>query len=71
MLAVFMMNQFNWGQDKEMRKWLLHNRLDGFSQVMKMVPKDDDEKQAIIQRLRSGAMPAMMRLQQLMTELDE
>ncbi len=69
MLAVFMMNQYNWGQDKELRKWLYNNRLDGFSKMMKDAAKDDEEKQAIIKRLRSSAMPAMMKLQQFMTEL--
>ena len=69
LLAIFMTNQFNWSQDKELRKWLLNNRLDGFSQMMKNVSKDDEPKQAIIKRLRSNAMPAMMKLQQFIAEL--
>ena len=69
MLAIFMTNQYNWGQDKELRKWLYNNRLDGFSKMMKDAAKDDEEKQAIIQRLRNSVMPAMMKLQQFMTEL--
>lgn len=71
MLQVFMMNQFNWSQDKELRKWLLENRLDGFSQMMRSVSKDDEEKQAIIKRLRTNAMPAMMKLQQFLAELKD
>jgi len=70
MMAVFMMNQFNWGQDKGMRRWLLENRLDGFSRMVKEVDKTDDSKIAILGRLRNASMPAMMNLQKLMSELD-
>lgn len=71
MSAVFMMNQYNWNQDQALRKWLLENRLDGFSQLMVNAPKDDEAKQAIKQRLRQYAMPAMMKLQQFMAELSQ
>jgi len=70
MLSVFMMNQYNWGQDKEMRKWLYNNRLDGFSQVVANVAKDDKEKRAILKRLRDNMMPAMMKVQQFLKEID-
>ncbi len=69
MLAVFMMNQYNWNQDEALRKWLLNNRLDAFSEMMVNVSKTDEEKQKIIQRLRDNALPAMMKLQQFISEL--
>jgi len=70
MLAAFMTNQYNWGQDKEMRAWLRNNRLDGFSKMVSEVSKEDQEKQDILLRLRNSAIPAMMKLQHFMTELE-
>lgn len=69
MLAVFMMNQYRWSQDKALRKWLLHNRLDGFSQLMYKVDKEDEVKQAILKRMRDHLMPAVMKLQQYVAEI--
>lgn len=68
MLSVFMMNQYTWSQDKALSKWLLNNRLDGFSQLMRSA-KGDPEKAATIKRLRENAMPAMMKIHQFMEEL--
>ena len=66
--AAFMMNQYIWSQDENLRKWLLENRLDGFSQLMRSVKEDDTEKQAIVQRLRANAQPAMEKLQQYLAQ---
>lgn len=71
MLAALMMNQFNWSKDKELRKWLNNNRLDGFSGMVRSVSKEDVEKQAIIQKMRKYSMPAMMKLQQYIQELNK
>ena len=68
--AAFMMNQYNWGQDKELRNWLLNNRLDGFSKLAKSISKDDTEKMAIMNRLRANSFPAMAKLQGFLAELD-
>ena len=70
MLMGMMMNQFNWSKDKAIGKWLLTNRLDGFGAMVKGVSKDDGEKQAILKRMRSNAMPAMMNLQKLIQEIN-
>jgi hypothetical protein len=67
--AAFMMNQYIWSQDENLRKWLLENRLDGFSQLMRSVIEDDTEKQAIVQRLRTNAQPAMEKLQQYLAQI--
>jgi hypothetical protein len=69
MLSVFMMNQYNWNQNKELRTWLRNNRLDGFSAMVANVSKEDEAKQSILRRLRSNAMPAMMKLNEFMTQL--
>jgi hypothetical protein len=66
--AAFMMNQYIWSQDEDLRKWLLANRLDGFSQLMRSVKEDDTEKQAIVQRLRANAQPAIEKLQQYLAQ---
>lgn len=68
--AAFMMNQYNWGQNKELRQWLLNNRLDGFSKLVAGISKDDTEKQAIMKRLRDNSFPAMTKLQEFMGQLD-
>lgn len=69
MLAIFMMNQYSWNQHKSIRKWLLFNRLDGFSQLLAQADRHDPVKQGIIKRMRDNIMPAMMKLQQFMQEL--
>lgn len=67
--AAFMMNQYKWGQDPEIRKWLLGNRLDGFSNMVAGVDKDDTEKMAILKKLRDNAMPAMAKLQKFIAQI--
>ncbi len=67
--AAFMMNQYNWGQDKEIRNWLLNNRLDGFSKLAKSISKDDTEKMAIMARLRDNNFPAMAKLQGFLAKI--
>jgi len=67
--AAFMMNQYNWSQDKAMRKWLLNNRLDGFSKMVAEVDAEDAEKIAILKRIRKSAPMAAMKLQQYLSQL--
>ncbi|MFT4939440.1 MAG: hypothetical protein ACI88A_002482 [Paraglaciecola sp.] len=66
--AAFMMNQYIWSQDESIRAWLLDNRLDGFSQLVRNVAKEDTEKQAILQRLRGSSRAAMEKLQQYLAQ---
>ena len=68
--AAFMMNQYNWGQDKELRAWLKNNRLDGFSKLVSSIAEDDHEKMAIMKRLRENSFPAMSKLQGFLAEFD-
>jgi len=67
--AAFMMNQYNWGQDKDLSKWLLGNRLDGFSDMVAGVSKEDTDKRAVLSRIRKNAPMAVMKLQQYLGEL--
>ncbi|MEO0328427.1 MAG: NAD(P)-binding protein [Pseudomonadota bacterium] len=70
MMVPFMMNQYQWSSDPEMREWLKGNRLDGFSAMVRSIDKEDAEKQAIMTRMRESAMPAMGNLHKLIAELD-
>ncbi len=67
--AAFMMNQYNWSQDKGLREWLLDNRLDGFSRMVRNADKDDAEKQAILKRVRDNAPLAMAKLQEFLPQI--
>jgi hypothetical protein len=68
--SAFMVNQFNWGQDPEIKAWLLANRLDGFSQTIAAVPKDDEVKIAILRKLGDNAFPAVAKLGEYIAEYE-
>jgi hypothetical protein len=61
--AAFLMNQHIWSKDEGLRKWLLNNRLDGFSKLVRSVKPDDMEKLMILKRMRDNGQPAMVKLQ--------
>jgi len=67
--AAFMMNQYKWSQNPELRAWLLGNRLDGFSKMVAGIREDDTEKREIMKRLRNNSMPAMAKLQQFIAQI--
>jgi len=64
-----MMNQYQWGQDKELSKWLLGNRLDGFSALAASAKPEEHEKREILSRIRRSAMPAGMKLTQFLQQI--
>jgi hypothetical protein len=66
-LLVHMGNQFQWGQDKGLRDWIRHSRLDGYGRLMTGIGPDDTEKLAIVARLREHTKAAAVNLQQLAT----
>ena len=68
--AAFMMNQYIWGQDENLRTWLLNNRLDGFSALVRGVKPDDFEKLAILKRMKDASQPAMGKLQQYLAQAE-
>jgi len=70
MTVATMLNQYMWGQDKELRQWISENRLDGVGRMIQNVAKDDTVKRAVVQRLRDNVMPAVGKLQGYMAELE-
>jgi hypothetical protein len=66
--VAFMRNQHVWSQDKDLRQWLLNNRLDGFSQLVRSVKEDDIEKLMILKRMRDNGPAAMAKLQAYLAE---
>jgi len=58
-------NQFRWGQDKPLSRWIHDCRLDGFGKVIAAISPDDSDKLAVLARMRAAAMPAMANLQKL------
>ena len=56
---VSMMNQFQWSQDKALRQWMRESRLDGFSKMVADIDKTDEQKLAVLARLRANATAAM------------
>ena len=71
MMVPFMMNQFQWSRDSELRPWLENNRLDGFSGMVRGISKEDTEKQEILLRMKENAMPAMANLHKMIATLDK
>lgn len=71
MFSAFMVNQYIWSQEPGLKEWLLHNRLDGFSEMMASVSPDDEEKQAIMRRMSKSAFPAVEKLQELMAQIPD
>ena len=69
MTAVQMVNQITWAQDKELRKWIKGNRLDGFSDMISQIEKSDKEKLQILFRIKKNGLPAMMKLKNYMAEI--
>lgn len=62
---ISMMNQFQWAQDKAMRQWIRNSRLDGFGKMVGQLDKTDSARRAVMERLRTNSMAAMMNLSRL------
>ncbi|MFT6269302.1 MAG: hypothetical protein ACJAVV_002127 [Alphaproteobacteria bacterium] len=67
--AAFMKNQHIWGQDQELRAWLLENRLDGFSNLVRNVQEHETDKIAILKRLKGTSPAAMGKLQAYIAQI--
>ncbi len=64
MLAA-LTNQFHWSQDKSLREWIRHSRLDGLAPLVNAVGEDDAEKQAVLERLHGQVRAAAASLPKL------
>jgi hypothetical protein len=69
MMIPYMVNQYQWSRDPELRQWLLSARLDGFSAMARQAAQADPQKAEIMGRIRAAAMPAVMKLQKFVGEL--
>ena len=65
-MAANIMNQAQWSQDKTLREWMRASRLDGFGKVMASADRNDAEKMAILEKLRSQATAAMGNMPKLL-----
>ncbi|MEL7311125.1 MAG: NAD(P)-binding protein [Pseudomonadota bacterium] len=68
MTMAFMRNQARWSQDRELRRWVRENRLDGFSKLVASA-RDDESKSAMITEMRGYMMSAAQNLQTLLSKL--
>lgn len=64
-LLAGMRNQFQWGQDAELRRWVRDTRLDGFGKLLSTIDPADGEKQAILARFKASAGAALANLPRL------
>jgi len=70
MMLAQMTNQFVWGQHKKLKTWLNQNRLNGFGNLIARLDKNDIAKMEVLSRIRKNSMPAMMKLQYFVTQLE-
>jgi hypothetical protein len=65
-----MMNQFFWSKEPGLKKWLQNNRLDGFMKMVAGVRFYEFKKLAVLNRMRKAAKPAIGKLKQYKTEIE-
>lgn len=61
-----MLNQYTWSQDKPLRDWMRHSRLDGFGQLAGSIEKSDIEKLAVMGRIKEQSVAAMANMPRLL-----
>ncbi len=62
---VNMMNQVRWSQDDKLRDWIRESRLDGFGKVIAAADMTDPGNAAIMTKIQTYGMAAVMNLQKL------
>jgi NAD(P)-binding Rossmann-like domain len=62
---VNMMNQVRWSQDAKLRNWIRTSRLDGFGKVIAAADPNDAAKAAMLAKIQTHGMAAVMNLQKL------
>ena len=68
--AAFMLNQYNWGQQEDVRAWLKRSRLDGFTAQSESA-KNDPARAAAMERIKAASFTAAGKLQQFIAQLDQ
>jgi hypothetical protein len=61
-MATTMWNQYHWGQDPALRRWVRSSRLDGFGKVVAGADRNDRHKQAVLARIKEHAVAALSNL---------
>jgi hypothetical protein len=69
-MLVALTNQFHWSQDKALREWIRHSRLDGLAPLVNGVDKDDAGKQAVLARLHGQIRAAAANLPKLVAAVE-
>lgn len=64
-MVATMWNQYHWGQDPELRRWVRSCRLDGFGRLVAGADRSDPRKQAVLARIKEHAVPALTNLSAL------
>lgn len=65
-----MMNQFFWSKEPRLKKWIKHNRLDGFMILVSGVRFYEFSRLSILNRLRKAAKPAVAKLKEYRTQIE-
>ena len=68
--AAALANQYHWGRDKPLRSWIGQNRLDGAGALMRTIDEDDDDKRAVMVRIKAAAPQAAAKLFEFQAALD-
>lgn len=70
MMAVRLKNQYNWNNNNSIVNWLHNSRMEGgFAKIMATTSDGNEKRQTIIQSIKNNVKPAIMKLQQFMSEL--
>ncbi len=65
-MAMNMTNQMVWRDEKALREWMLHSRLDGFTKTIAFAEKNDPAKQAVLENLKTQMRAAMANMPRLL-----
>lgn len=65
-----MMNQYAWSQEPGLDEWLRGNRLDAVGGTIAGLSPDDQPKMEIVRRMRTAAVPAVVKLQEFLAAID-
>lgn len=66
-----MINQMNWSKDGKIRDWMLKSRLDGFSATIAAIGPDDQDKIAIMKRMRQYGGQAAQNIPKLIMKAQQ
>lgn len=58
-MMTTMWNQYHWGQDRALRRWVRESRLDGFGALFAGADRDDPHQMGLLTRFREQAVAAM------------